>query len=1017
MNRIKVIMLGPPSVSVNEKTISFDYRKAEAIFYYLLLKKGVSREAIAEVFWEGKDAETARKNLRHAIFEIRKKLGPEIILSEAKERIVINPQAIIQCDIEQLKTKEDLTEYKGEFLEGFFIKDSEAFEQWVEQVRTETRVEHIKRLKNRIFELKSDDAELVNRLANEYLQIEPADEELCVFLMKMYGELQQYQKSVEIYQMLHDRLDEEYGIAPLKETTRAYYNIIEKWNAEAENMQWRPTALLFGKSGAVNEIQRLLKGNMTGTNVQPVLLLKGYSGVGKTFLLRYIQQSESVDGYIVLKGNCYLSERETSFAVWNTILGQVIDVTREYNISIEVSYINTVAEMFPTIRGLGGATALPNNVPEQVSYKAAKNSIFTIFSKLLYSKPVLLIIDDIQWMDRESLDLLSVLVRRLNDRKLVVLMTVNNKLENGTELFLDGLLYDNLLKKYEIQSFSREETAEYVHHFSKQSYSTDELNLIFNSTGGNALSLTHLIAAIEDQKKELSDLPLTLKKIVSLRLSRLSAKDRKVINLIALFKEGAPFELLAEILNIEATELMYLCGELERQSLTIVNREKGYFSVSIAHFKIAEVLMEEMNALTKKVLHQRIAKAYESHAGDFPDFEVYRILSYHFSKGGDKYRAFKYKVLWMNSYSGIFCGIRIAMYDDITEANEIESDLTYYDNLIDELMALRPFCVDIDEFERLERMLYYAKGSYEIYQGMYEEGYAIINTLIDQSKKKNDLSMLTQAYRQMVYYSIQNYDTTKMEYYVNQGLKVSQEERNEYEILTFRQLQGLLYVNLGEYQKAEESLQKSIQYAERSKSAEDRRYALLCAYGHCYLGECYRLSGDFLRAYDEYEKAIFYNYESNNFTRVALFYAYYGYAAFQNNDLDKSRLLLEKAIDLYNNRLETRGYSIALTCVAYYDVLDGKYSKVAEYIIKARQLNSRMRNKYWTAIVMYLELRIRMEMFTKKVQIPEVEGLWQGMSLMQHYEDTVALYKENMHPVELERIMSLKPAVDRSRGL
>jgi len=76
---LEVRLLGTFEVKYRKKAIIIDSRPAQSLFAYLVLSAGIShiREKLAGLLWTDSLEETARDNLRHALWRIRKALPPK----------------------------------------------------------------------------------------------------------------------------------------------------------------------------------------------------------------------------------------------------------------------------------------------------------------------------------------------------------------------------------------------------------------------------------------------------------------------------------------------------------------------------------------------------------------------------------------------------------------------------------------------------------------------------------------------------------------------------------------------------------------------------------------------------------------------------------------------------------------------------------------------------------------------------------------------------------------------------
>ena len=127
-NLLRLKLLGSPSVFLDQEEVFFPFAKINALFYYLHINGTVNREEIAGILWENKDNQTAKKNLRNTIYQANKLLGGEWIIAPNRTVLSLNPECAIESDVELFTDHpaEHLSLYQGDFLQGFYLKDSEA---------------------------------------------------------------------------------------------------------------------------------------------------------------------------------------------------------------------------------------------------------------------------------------------------------------------------------------------------------------------------------------------------------------------------------------------------------------------------------------------------------------------------------------------------------------------------------------------------------------------------------------------------------------------------------------------------------------------------------------------------------------------------------------------------------------------------------------------------------------------------------------------------------------------------
>ena len=100
MENIKVRLLGNPELRVNGTLLSFPYKKAEGFFYYLCVKKSVTREEVISLLWADEDESAGKKKLRDAVYQVRQLLGKEVLLTSGHTGIALNPEGGLAIDLD-----------------------------------------------------------------------------------------------------------------------------------------------------------------------------------------------------------------------------------------------------------------------------------------------------------------------------------------------------------------------------------------------------------------------------------------------------------------------------------------------------------------------------------------------------------------------------------------------------------------------------------------------------------------------------------------------------------------------------------------------------------------------------------------------------------------------------------------------------------------------------------------------------------------------------------------------------
>ena len=198
MSEYQVTLLGIPGVFNNGRIVHFPYRKAEGIFYYLCVEKKVNRDELISVFWGSSDESSGRKNLRQALFQIRRCLDKDAILLHGKNSLELNPKFGFGSEWDLPEA--DFALRQDRFLDFFYLKDCPEFEVWVENKRRIQLSRCLDYIKSELAEpLVCRDITRLRRLIGTWEYWKPWDEEMVLTGMKCYMQAEKYDWGIQMY--------------------------------------------------------------------------------------------------------------------------------------------------------------------------------------------------------------------------------------------------------------------------------------------------------------------------------------------------------------------------------------------------------------------------------------------------------------------------------------------------------------------------------------------------------------------------------------------------------------------------------------------------------------------------------------------------------------------------------------------------------------------------------------------------------------------------------------------------
>lgn len=237
------MLFGRPQFFVDGvEAIGFNTRKDCALLAYLAATGTAhSREHLAGLLWPDVPEAAARRNLRHSLSYLHKVIGPAWI--ETANSVGLSARLPWSADVQELRSAaaglrphldpaaaaalaQALHCYRGEFLQGFYVKDAPEFEAWVLAQREQHHLLAVRGLEvvARSF-LAQGDWRQGLAATRRLLQLEPWLETAHCLQMELLVGSGQRAAALAQYETCRRQLDEELGVAPMPETTALFREI------------------------------------------------------------------------------------------------------------------------------------------------------------------------------------------------------------------------------------------------------------------------------------------------------------------------------------------------------------------------------------------------------------------------------------------------------------------------------------------------------------------------------------------------------------------------------------------------------------------------------------------------------------------------------------------------------------------------------------------------------------------------------------------------------------------------
>ncbi|MEJ8552874.1 AAA family ATPase [Tepidibacter sp. Z1-5] len=599
MDIINIKFFNNHSVSKNNDIICFPYKKTEALFYYLAINKEASRDELVNLLWEDSKESTAKKNLRNAMYQIRKIFDMDIIISPKKSTVSINTQIHIKTDLNDFLNKEDVYFENGkcEFLKGLILKNNENFNWWINNKRQEYKDMNIDKLYNKTkLLMKKRKYEEALVYAKAFMSEDEFDERAYRALMNIYYNKGSFYKAINLYYKLEKMLDIELGIKPDDKTYQLYKKIINEKNIS--QIEFKKQSLFYYRDEEMKCMMDNYNKFIKGINSKSILIT-GEFGIGKTKLKNeFINNINKKDSYII-DITCYEGERESLLKSWNDILINLNKIIKDQNINIPKSWkknINTIFSVFDINYDNDEKVDL-------LKLELIKNTIINIVEKVSAYKKIVILVDDIHWMDKTSINLLKGLLIRQENINLIA--TARTSYEQNIDKFKNFMFINDKLINIKLKRFDQRQVYEISKlKILKYKFNKRISDKIYKESEGNIFFVNEIIDNINNQNKnKISDKGTQMIKSV---LIDLSCEAVKILDIASVFLEGFNINILNAITGKSELELIDYLDELERKNIIKEDLESTKNRYVFTHNKLRKYIFNKQSNTKKRIIYEKI---------------------------------------------------------------------------------------------------------------------------------------------------------------------------------------------------------------------------------------------------------------------------------------------------------------------------------------------------------------------------------------------------------------------------
>ncbi|HKO27548.1 MAG TPA: AAA family ATPase [Solirubrobacteraceae bacterium] len=573
--------------------------------------------------------------------------------------------------------------------------------------------------------------------------------------------------------------------------------------------------------GRGTELSSLIEGLESAAAGEPVVVLVGgEAGVGKTRLVEEAAARARAAAARVLTGSCIEVGGE------GLPLSPVVDVLRSLMRQMQDDELDEVlgparielARLLPELD--------PHTPASAASAGAEGNArvlelVFGVIQRLAGDRPLMLVIEDLHWADRSTLDLVALLVRALRDARVLLVITFrSDELQRGHPLrsLVTGWERVRSVRRLELQRFTREEVASQLEAIRDERPTRAMLDLLYERSEGNAFLIEEILAALQAGAGP-EELPATLRDVLLARAEQLPAPTVRLLRIAAAAGRSVPDRLLARVADLDDAELdAALRDAVEHHLLVIDDSGQGY---RFRHALTRDAIYSDALPRERVRIHAAYAEALSADpalAG--AEGSAAAALALHFSAAHDLPRA-------LPAY--VEAGRMAAAYAPAEALRHLEQALELWPSVPD---ASQRCGIDLVDTLRLA-------GSSAIAAGEPERALALFDEALDELGTTSDperLALVLEARSQALTFLARSGEARAT--LERAAALLPADPPTVARALVLASLARLGAVFSGDYQTCEEVSEQALSAARAAGAREQEANAqIMLGVARCYLGE------------------------------------------------------------------------------------------------------------------------------------------------------------------------------------
>jgi tetratricopeptide (TPR) repeat protein len=401
-----------------------------------------------------------------------------------------------------------------------------------------------------------------------------------------------------------------------------------------------------------------------------LVFVTGEAGIGKTRLAHELRSYARLRGAQFLTGRGYQREGATPYRPWVDIINEYLRWAPSLLLfKVVGTFAPELAKLVPEVTEKLGTIPPSEQVPPQQQRPRLFQAVTGLFTNISKEAPLVLFLDDLQWADEASLELLHhVAQNTASERVMVVGAYRDLELEDQRSLsrLVAGMNRERLFHPLPLKRLGSPDVSRMVTQTFGEKVPPELGELVYGRTEGNPFFVEEVLRSLVEEEaisptekgweaRDLSQvhIPRGITAVVQDRLERLDEECRQALAMAAVIGREFGFPVLREVSGVEEDRLVDLIDRCLQARLVVERHIPGEELYAFADTQVRDVLYEGVSPARRRRHHLRVGEVLEKVYAKKIDERV-EELAHHSLEGNDLPKAVHYSIKAGDKAAGVF---------------------------------------------------------------------------------------------------------------------------------------------------------------------------------------------------------------------------------------------------------------------------------------------------------------------------------------------------------------------------